>query len=106
MSRGFLAFSTGTNGAWTVKFVIKTVLSKVRKLHSYLSEQFHSILVAFSAKGFFRANYRIDTFLKIFEGRGVFYIFLKRIPFIDAVREETVLVSLSFGNWSFRNKTA
>ena len=67
MTRGFIVDTTGTYGTWTVEFMVKPVVTEVRKIDSNLSQKFHSAFVPVTAVAGIGAYMLVYFNLKNFE---------------------------------------
>ena len=74
MTRGFIVDTTGTYGTWTVEFVVKPVVTEVRKINSDLSQKFHSMFVAVAAEAGFGAYLVIDIIFEFLDRCIIFDI--------------------------------
>ena len=77
MTRGFIVDTTGTYGTWTVEFVVKPVVTEVRKFNSDLSQKFHSVFVAVAAEAGFGAYLVIDIIFEFLDRDRIFNVTVK-----------------------------
>ena len=74
MTRGFIVDTTGTYGTWTVEFMVKPVVTEVRKINSNLSQKFHSVFVAVAAEAGFGTYLVIDIIFEFLDRCRIFNI--------------------------------
>ena len=74
MTRGFIVDTTGTYGTWTVEFMVKPVVTEVRKINSNLSQKFHSVFVAVAAEAGFGTYLVIDVVFEFLDRCRIFNI--------------------------------
>ena len=74
MTRGFIVDTTGTYGTWAVEFMVKPVVTEVRKIDSNLSQKFHSVFVAIAAEAGFGTYLVIDIIFEFLDRCRIFNI--------------------------------
>ena len=72
MGRRLVFNPTGACGTWTVKLMIKSVVTKIRKIDSYLSQKFHSMFVTVRAEARFLTYVVIDFIFESLDRSGIF----------------------------------
>ena len=81
------------------------MVTEVREIHPNLSKKFHPTPIATASKRTrLEADNTVDAGFKVCKGRRTFYIVIKGIPMVDAIRKETVIISLGLGDRSLGNK--
>ena len=74
MTRSFIVDTTGTYGTWAVEFMVKPVVTEVRKINSNLSQKFHSVFVAIAAEAGFGTYLVIDIIFEFLDRCRIFNI--------------------------------
>ena len=95
MTRGFIVDTTGTYWTWAVEFMVKPVVTEVRKINSNLSQKFHSVFVPIAAEAGFGTNLVIDTIFEFLDRCRMFNITVQDFPVINTIGKEAVSVPLT-----------
>ena len=74
MTRSFIVDTTGTYGTWTIEFMVKPVVTEVRKIDSNLSQKFHSVFVPIAAEAGFGTYLVIDIIFEFLDIGRIFNV--------------------------------
>ena len=76
----FVLDPAGANGAWAVELMIKPMVTKIRKINSYLSQKFHSMFVTVRTETGFWTYIIIDFVFEILDRCRIFGITVLKFP--------------------------